>query len=102
MHRSLYALVCISSLFAAPHFAFADDNGAGAGIVGGAVAGAIVGGPVGAVVGGVAGGVIGGAATGPHNDTVIVQPGAPCSSSTTRTTDSNGASSTTKSTNCDN
>jgi hypothetical protein len=102
MQRTLYALLCASALFAAPQVAFADDNGAGAGIVGGAVAGAVVGGAGGAGGGGGAGGVIGGAATGPRHDTVIVQPGAPCQSRTTQTTDSNGNSSTTQSTNCPN
>jgi len=85
MYRKLYVLLCASALFTMPQFALADDSGAGAGIVGGAVAGAVV----------------GGAATGPRRETVIVQP-APCSSSTTQTTDSSGNSSTTQSTNCPN
>lgn len=82
--------------------AFADGNGALTGAAGGAVTGALVGGPVGAVVGGTAGAVVGGAATGPDR-TVVVQPGpavAPCASQTTQTTDSDGNSSTTRTTNC--
>jgi hypothetical protein len=93
MRATIYTLLFVSTLVVAPQFAFADDNGAGAGIVGGAVAGAIVGGPVGAVVGGVAGGAIGGAATGPRHD---------CNTRTVQTTDSNGVSRTTQSTNCPN
>ena len=69
------------------------------GAAGGAVAVAVVGGPVGAVVGGAAAAVMGRAATGP-NRTVVVQPGAPCASRTTQTTDNAGYSRSTTTTNC--
>ena len=84
---------------ASPSLALADDQGAMTGAAGGAVAGAVVGGPVGAVVGGMAGATMGGAATGP-NRTVVVEPGAPCASRTTQTTDNTGYSQTTTTTNC--
>jgi hypothetical protein len=89
-------------VFALPSVALADGDGAVKGGVGGAVAGALVGGPVGAAVGGVAGMAIGGAASGP-DQTVVVQPSAPCRTRTTQTTDNTtGASSTTQTTNCPN
>ena len=94
-------LASIVFLFAIalPSLALADDQGAMTGAAGGAVAGAVVGGPVGAVVGGAAGAVMGGVATGP-NRTVVVEPGAPCASRTTQTTDNAGYSRTTTTTDC--
>jgi hypothetical protein len=100
MHQKMLFLLTAMALTAAPQFALADGDGAVTGVVGGAVAGALVGGPVGAVVGGVAGGVIGNSASGPG--TVVVQPGSPCTSSTTRTANANGSGSTTQTTNCPN
>jgi hypothetical protein len=100
MHRKTIFLIAAAALIAAPQFAFADGDGTVTGVVGGAVAGAVVGGPVGAVVGGVAGGVIGNAASGPG--AVVVQPGSPCVSRTTQTTNSDGSGSTTQTTNCPN
>ena len=91
--------IAILLAVASPSLALADDQGAVTGAAGGAVAGALVGGPVGAVIGGAAGATMGGAATGP-NRTVVVQPGAPCASRTTETTDNTGYSQTTTTTNC--
>ena len=87
MKKSLAAF-SLAALIAAPGFALAAEEGAAAGAAAGAVTGAVVGGPVGAGVGG----VVGGAASGPdRGDTVVVQPGAPATSSTrTCVTDSAG------------
>jgi outer membrane lipoprotein SlyB len=93
------ASIVIFLVVASPSLALADDQGAMTGAAGGAVAGAVVGGPVGAVVGGAAGAVMGGAATGP-NRAVVVEPGAPCASRTTQTTDNTGYSQKTTTTNC--
>ncbi len=100
------ALILAGALaVSAPCVAFADDQGAVTGAAGGAVTGAVVGGPVGAVVGGAAGAIVGGAATGPNRPTVVVPappPTAvvPCNTRTTRTTDNDGYSQTTQTTNC--
>ena len=93
------ASIALLLAVASPSLAVADDQGAVTGAAGGAVAGALVGGPVGAVIGGAAGAAMGGSATGP-NRTVVVEPGAPCASRTTETTDNTGYSRTTTTTNC--
>jgi len=108
MQRTLLLLSAAAMFIASSQFAFADGDGAVKGAVGGAVAGAIVGGPVGAVVGAGAGAVVGGAATGPDGRRVVVvqpvptPPLEPCNLRTTQTSDSNGNSSETRTTNCPN
>lgn len=101
MKKSILILSTAAALFVAPQLAFADGDGAIKGGVGGAVAGALVGGPVGAAVGGAAGMAVGGAATGPDQRTVVVQPD-PCRAQTTKTIDSDGNRSVTRTTNCPN
>ena len=102
MHRNILGLLAAVALVSLPQIALADGDGVVTGVVGGAVAGAIVGGPVGAVVGGAAGGVIGGAVSGPQPVAVVLQPGAPCTATTSHSTDSSGANTTTQTTNCPN
>jgi len=99
MRLTVLALVG-AAVLVAPTLAIADDNGALTGAAGGAVTGAIVGGPVGAAVGGAAGAVIGGAATGTPRP-VVVEPGRPCATRATTTTNNNtGSSRTVQTTDC--
>lgn len=95
MYQKIIFITAAALIFTLPQLAMADGDGATTGMVGGAVAGAVVGGPPGAVIGGVAGAIVGNQATDPHADT-------PCNSQTTRTSDNNGNSTTTRTTNCPN
>ena len=98
MNCNILVLLAATALLLSPQIALADGDGATTGLVGGAVAGVGVGDPVGAVVGGAADGV----ATGPHRETVVAQPVAPCRSATTQTTDNSGAGGAAQTTHCPN
>jgi hypothetical protein len=91
MMKKTLAVLSLAALIAAPGLASAAEEGAAAGAAAGAVTGGVVGGPVGAAVGAAVGGTVGGAASGPdRRDTVVVQPGAPASTTRTCVTDSAG------------
>lgn len=90
--RKTLAIVSFAALIAAPGLSLAQDGaaaGAAAGAVTGGVVGGVVGGPVGAAVGAgvgaATGGAAGGAADANRSGTVVVQPGAPAPTSSTRT-----------------